>query len=284
MAVAPFLPPSALLAIDAVTMQAGVILIKANVIASAVDCPTCQFTSTSIHSHYQRTLLDLPWQGCCVRIQLNCRKFFCKNPDCQSKIFTQPLPRIAARYAHKTERLAQALDQLVLLVGAEAAARIAKTFGLLISPDALLDSIHKSPPPDQPTPRVLGIDDFAFKKGRRYGTILIDQERGCPVDLLPDREAKSVEAWLLAHPGVQIVTRDRAEVYRNGVSAGAPGAIQIADRFHLLANLTQALQESLTPHKKHFVRTATSQSAATRARAPARESSPSAEPTSQIEL
>jgi transposase len=127
---------------------------------------------------------------------------------------------------------------------------------MAISPDALLDILHKTPSAGScPTPRVLGIDDFAFRKGQRYGTILVDLEKNCPVDVLPDRDAKSVEHWLKQHPGVEIVSRDRAEIYRNGVTAGAPNAIQVADRFHLLANLRQALQDSLIPFRKQFLRT-----------------------------
>lgn len=254
---APFLPPSpASLTLEAVTAQAGVILLKARTLAQSVACPACGHLARRVHSRYRRRLLDLPWQGQCVRIELTVRKLFCDNHDCPRRIFTEPLPGIAARYAHKTLRLGDALRELVLLAGGEAAARIARTFGLMVSPDALLEAIHRQAIPAAPTPRVLGIDDFAFRKGRRYGTILVDQERRCPIDLLPDREASSVAQWLKTHPGVQIVTRDRAEAYRNGITAGAPEALQVADRFHLLANLTQALQESLTPHRKHFRRTA----------------------------
>ena len=255
---APFLPPArASLSLDVITAQAGVILLKARTVAEMVACPACGHLARRVHSRYRRRLLDLPWQGQCVRIELTVRKLFCDSADCPRKIFAEPLPGIAVRYAHKTLRLADALRELVLLASGEAAARIARTFGLTVSPDALLEAVHRLPAPSAPTPRVLGIDDFAFRKGRRYGTLLIDQERRCPIDLLPDREASSVARWLQAHPGVQVVTRDRAEAYRNGITAGAPEALQIADRFHLLANLTQALHESLTPHRKHFRRTAT---------------------------
>jgi transposase len=199
--------------------------------------------------------MDLPWQGQSVRIELTVRKLFCDNHDCSRRIFTEPLPAIAARYARKTCRLADALLELVLLIGGEAAARIAKTFGLLVSPDALLQATSRASTPAVPIPRVLGVDDFAFKKGHTYGTILIDHERRCPVDLLPDREAATLEAWLQAHPGIQIVTRDRAEAFRTGITRGAPQAVQVADRWHLLKNLGDALEKLLTRRHRHLQQT-----------------------------
>jgi transposase len=145
--------------------------------------------------------------------------------------------------------LADALRELTLLVGAEAAARIANSFGLLVSPDSLLDVVKKKTITKVPTPRVLGVDDFAFKRGRRYGTLLIDMERRCPIDLLPERSSNSLSDWLKAHPGVEIVTRDRSTEFAKGISDGAPKAIQVADRFHLLLNLREALERVVDRHR-----------------------------------
>jgi transposase len=253
----PLLPDPAVLTLDSLAIQNGVIVFAARAVTAGATCPSCDHPSQRVHSRYARTLLDLPWQGNAVRIALSVRKFFCDNRECERRIFAERFPAVAARYARKTARLAEALRELAYLAGGEAAARIARAFGLVVSPDALLEGLKKAPPVSLGTPRVLGIDDFAFRKGRTYGTLLVDLERRCPVDLLPDREAASVEGWLKARPGVEIVSRDRAEAYRNGVTAGAPNVVQVADRFHLLANLRQAVQESLTPHKKHFRRAAT---------------------------
>ena len=241
-------PPNALV-LDLVTAQNGTILLKAHSADQPTACPDCQCQSGHVHSHYCRKLLDLPWQGQSVRIELTVRKLYCDKEECPRRVFTERLPEIVARYARKTDRLADALRELAFLAGGEAAARIARAFGLSISPDALLDSLQKPPAIGSfPTPRVLGVDDFAFRKGRRYGTILVDLERRCPVDLLPDREAASLVTWLKAHPGVEVISRDRGGAYIEGATKGAPNAVQVADRFHLIKNLGDALERFLLNH------------------------------------
>jgi transposase len=254
MAVHPLLPDPAVLTLDSLCVRDGVIVFAARAMAPSAACPCCGWLSERVHSRYRRTLLDLPWQGNAVRIALSVRKFFCDNHHCARRIFAERLPAVAARYARKTSRLAQAFRELAYLAGGDAAARIARAFGLLVSPDALLDGLKKTPAVSlsaESTPlRVLGIDDFAFRKGHTYGTILVDLERRRPVDLLPDREVASVEAWLKDRPGVEIVSRDRGTAYIEGATKGAPNAVQVADRWHLLKNLGDALERLLTRHYK----------------------------------
>ena len=136
--------------------------------------------------------------------------------------------------------------------GAEAGARIGRICGIQTSGDTLLRVLHQAPEASHPPPRVVGIDDWAFKKGLRYGTILVDLERHCPIDLLPDRQVETVKQWLAQHPTIEIVTRDRSQDYAQAITQGAPQAMQIADRWHLLKNLTDALQKVLNSYARRL--------------------------------
>jgi transposase len=141
------------------------------------------------------------------------------------------------------------LEDLAFVLGGKPGARLAEALGCAVSRETLLRLLRGRVLPPSPTPRVLGIDEWAYRRGRTYGTILVDLERHCPVDLLPDRSVASVEAWLKAHPGVQIVSRDRSEVFAEAIARGAPQAVQVADRWHILKNLTEAVEEVLKQHR-----------------------------------
>jgi transposase len=211
-------------------------------------CPLCGRCSSRVHSRYSRTVSDLPWHGISVELEVRARRFFCDEPSCERKIFCERLPEVAAR-ARKTVRLEEALLAIALELGGRAGARLALELGIVAARDALLRRIKAAPLPEVGKVRVLGVDDFAFKKGSAYGTILVDLERHEVVDLLPEHSQESLVAWFEGHPGaaagVEVAARDRSNIYREGLASGAPNATHVADRWHLLHNLTLSLEEYL---------------------------------------
>ena len=227
---------------ETLTIETHHLTLGALVTTPTASCPTCAQPARRLHSRSRRTLADLPWAALPVRLSLQVRRFFCDIPSCGRQTFTERVPTVARPYAHTTTRASQAQCDTGLVLGGAAGARQLARQGLPGSRQTVLRRIRDYQPASQPAPQVIGIDDWAYRKGRRYGTIVVDLAQGCPVDLLEDRLAETVAAWLRAHPEVTVVARDRADAYASGVSQGAPDAIQVADRWHLLKNLREAIE------------------------------------------
>lgn len=247
-----FLPDDSCLGVDSVCVDDELAHVEVSVYSrmESATCPICGRNSTRIHSRYNRRLSDLPWQGLSVVLIWRSRKFFCRYDDCQRTIFVERLPQVVRPHGRRTQRLSVAIRCIALACGGEGGSRLASRLGMTFSPDLLLREIRRTSIAQSHTPRVLGVDDWAFRKGQRYGTVLIDLENNCPVDLLPDRESDSLKKWLQDHPGVEIISRDRGDCYIKGATEGAPDAIQVADRFHLMQNLREALARVIERHSK----------------------------------
>jgi transposase len=236
------------LRVESLSIHRGRVEIYVASVAPSAGCPLCGRGSGRVHSRYFRAITDLPWHGAPVVFRARVRRFFCGGSSCEREIFCERLPEVAA-FARKTDRLEEALLAITLELGGRAGAKLAAELGLLVGRDALLARARRAAPADAGEVRVLGIDDFAFRKGNAYGTILVDLERRKVVDLLPERSTESTADWLRRHPGVEVVSRDRSNVYAQGVSEGAPEAVQVADRWHLLRSPALGLEEFLL-HKR----------------------------------
>src|SRR5215510_14290684 len=210
----------------------------------AVASPVCGTRSRRVHSRYRRKPWDVPWGLWPVQLVVHTRRFFCDAPACPRRIFVEPFPGMLARYARQTERLRRVLLELAHASSAEMAARVAGWLGYVTSPDTLLRR-QRAELIVLPSPRALGVDEFALRRGLTYATLLVDLERQQPVAILEGRTAEPLMKWLQAHPSVTILARDRADAYALAGRQAAPDALQVADRFHLMRNVSAALKELL---------------------------------------
>jgi transposase len=240
------------LQLSGIAIDGDLVLLTATSTESQACCPLCGQPSSRVHSSYGRKPSDLAVVGHRLHLHLSVRRFFCDNPSCERKTFAERLPGLLKPFARRTNRLSETLYGIGQALGGEAGARRAAHLGMPVSPDTLLRLIRRNALSVPATPTVLGVDDFAWKKGQTYGTILVDLELQQVVDLLPDRSADSLAEWLQKHPGVKIISRDRAASYAEGARRGAPDAEQVADRFHLLKNLREALEPLLSREHAHL--------------------------------
>lgn len=249
---AHLLPPHERLKFQTLIIDELHLILVAAMMSPKSTCPDCRQPTDRIHSSYPRILADLPWATMPIELRLTVRRFFCRTCTCARQTFSERLPTIAPLYARTTTRLATAQAHTGLSLGGAAGARHLARQGAPVSRNTLLRRVRRCALPQGTEPQIIGIDDWAWRKGHRYGTIVVDLERGCPIDVLEDRAAETVAAWLQSHPEVKVVARDRAEAYGAGIRQGAPEATQVADRFHLLKNLASALQEVFNAHHREI--------------------------------
>ena len=243
----PYTPPLHLLGcrIDQVTEDEGVLRVAAHTMTKHGNCPNCGSKSRSIHSYYTRSISDLPVSERTVHLHLRIKRFRCLASDCRRRTFTEAIPGCLLAYARRTPRLTHALWRIGQVAGGQAGARLATCLRMPTSRHTLLRLLRQQPDAEVENLHIIGVDDWAKRRGQTYGTIVVDLERHRVVDLLPGRDAQTLGNWLARQPDIQIVARDRSLEYAQGITSGAPQATQVADRWHLLKNLSEAVERTL---------------------------------------
>jgi transposase len=231
--------------VDRMRCLDGAVWVEAETRGRCARCPRGHRRSRHGHSQYQRTLADCAITGHVLTLQVRVRRFRCRVRWCPHRVFTERLPDLARPWARRTERQRQELQRHGIDLGGEAGARHCRAEALPVSARTILRLVQHLPLPDVGTVRVLGVDDGATRRGQRYGTILVNLETHEVLDLLPDRSAETLAAWLVQHPDIEIISRDRAGASAEGARQGAPHAVQVADRFPLDKKVTEALERYL---------------------------------------
>jgi transposase len=242
------LPKVAGMVLDHFTEADGLIVVEAHCDVRELACPDCSAVSRRVHSRYERHLTELPVGGRRVVVRLTVRRFFCDAPDCPRRTFVEQVPGLTSRYARAGPMVRVLWRAVAFALGGRLGARLCRILAMPTG-RGRLPGLLQAPPVPARSPRVLGIDDFAFRRGHTYGTLLVDVEKSVVLDVLPDRDVATVADWLVEHPGAEVICRDRASAYSKAIKHGAPDAQEVADRWHLLKNLSQAVESICRQHR-----------------------------------
>jgi transposase len=236
------------LVIEDVEDAGDVICVRARTRDGAVACPGCGAETARVHEYRERTAADVPVDGRRVLVRVRVRRMRCPALGCTVQTFREQVPGVLDRYQRRISRLAAQLSTVARELAGRASARLLPALGIGVSRHTALRVLLKIPLPEVTVPRVLGIDDFALRRGLVYATVLIDAETGRRVDVVPGRTAEVTEKWLKDHPGVEVVCRDGSGAYGEAVRQALPGAVQVSDRWHLWHGLGEAVRKEVAAH------------------------------------